>query len=171
MITTLTSKGRLATAGLNTVERASVPMFMRCDPARLAYVDRRWEWAFSSFDSCYLWAMQDAGRELLDGEQDYRLSLPGPVPAGRCFTVAACDGRGWPLVRSELKFATDEEAIDESAVRNGVEICFGPERPSDPNAHWIRTTPGIGWFALLRLMNPLEPFFNQSWKPSDLVAE
>lgn len=170
MITTLSSNREPPNAGLNAA-RANGPMFMRCDPARLAYTDRRWEWAFSSVDSCYLWAMQDERRMLLDGERDYRLTLPGPVPVGRCFTIAACDGRGWPLVRAELKFAMDADAPEDPPIRTGVEICFSPERPADPGTHWIRTMPGIGWFALLRFVNPLDPFFDQSWKPGDLVAE
>src|SRR5688572_24558402 len=61
VITAQASKGKLSLAGLQG-GYASSPMFMRCDPARLAYADRRWEWAFSSFDSCYLWAMQDERR-------------------------------------------------------------------------------------------------------------
>ena len=89
----------------------SAPMFMRCDPARLAYVDRRWEWAFTSFDSCYLWSMQDERRELLDGARRTVCAFPGQVPVGRCFTIAACDGRTWPLVRMELKFAIEEARI------------------------------------------------------------
>jgi hypothetical protein len=170
VITTQSSKVTPPGAELKPA-RAGDRMFMRCDPARLAYVDRRWEWAFSSFDSCYLWAMQDERRVLLDGELDYRLSIPGPVPVGRCFTIAACDGRGWPLVRTELKFTVDPEAFEDDPVRNGVDICFGPERPRGSCGQWIRTTPGIGWFALLRVVNPLEPFFDQSWKPGDLVVE
>jgi hypothetical protein len=172
MFTTQSTNRKLALAGMQSV-RTSAPMFMRCDPARLAYVDRRWEWAFTSFDSCYLWSMQDERRELLDGACAYRLRLPGQVPVGRCFTVAACDGRTWPLVRMELKFAIEEDpdARRESPIRDGVEVCFGPARPTDVNAHWVRTTPGIGWFALLRFVSPLESFFGQSWKPGDLVAE
>ena len=169
---TTQSNGKLALPGQHAVQ-ASAPMYMRCDPARLAYVDRRWEWAFTSFDSCYLWSMQDEHHELLDGERAYRLCLPPQVPVGRCFSVAACDGRTWPLVRMELKFAIEESerASGASPIRDGVEICFCPDRPADPRAHWVRTTPGIGWFALLRFVGPLESFFGQSWKPGDLVAE
>jgi hypothetical protein len=170
LITTPASRGNLPLTGLQG-GRAGSSMFMRCDAARLAYSDRRWEWAFSSFDSCYLWSMQDDQRELLDGARSYRLSFPGGVPVGRCFTVAACDGRTWPLVRMELKFTLDEDAHAGSPVRDGVDVFFGPKRPTTRGAHWIRTSPGIGWFALLRFVNPLESFFDKSWQPGDLVAE
>ena len=33
----------------------------------------------------------------------------------------------------------------------------------------IQTTPGKGWFTLFRFYGPLEAFFDQSWKPDDIV--
>jgi len=34
--------------------------------------------------------------------------------------------------------------------------------------NWIQTIPGKGWFSLLRLYGPLEPFFTQTWRPSEI---
>jgi hypothetical protein len=43
-------------------------------------------------------------------------------------------------------------------------------RPSDsPEGNWIQTIPGKGWFPILRLYSPLEPFFDKSWRPSEIV--
>jgi hypothetical protein len=28
--------------------------------------------------------------------------------------------------------------------------------------------PDKGWFVILRLYSPLEPFFNKSWRPSEI---
>jgi hypothetical protein len=28
--------------------------------------------------------------------------------------------------------------------------------------------PGKGWFTILRLYSPLEPFFAQTWRPSEI---
>ena len=28
--------------------------------------------------------------------------------------------------------------------------------------------PGKGWFAILRLYSPLQPFFDKSWRPSEI---
>jgi hypothetical protein len=33
--------------------------------------------------------------------------------------------------------------------------------------NWIQTTPGKGWFTILRLYRPLEPFFTKEWRPSE----
>jgi hypothetical protein len=32
----------------------------------------------------------------------------------------------------------------------------------------IQTAPGKGWFTLLRLYGPLEPFFTKAWRPSEI---
>ena len=32
-----------------------------------------------------------------------------------------------------------------------------------------KTLPGKGWFTYIRLYGPLEPFFEQTWKPDDIV--
>ena len=33
---------------------------------------------------------------------------------------------------------------------------------------WIQTMPGEGWFTILRLYSPLEPFFTKEWRPSEI---
>ena len=34
--------------------------------------------------------------------------------------------------------------------------------------NWIQTVPGKGWFVLLRLYGPLEPFFTKQWRLSEV---
>jgi len=34
--------------------------------------------------------------------------------------------------------------------------------------NWVQTTAGRGWFAILRLYSPFEPFFTKAWQPSEL---
>jgi hypothetical protein len=33
----------------------------------------------------------------------------------------------------------------------------------------VKTLPGKGWFPFLRLYGPLEPFFDETWRPDDIV--
>jgi hypothetical protein len=48
-------------------------------------------------------------------------------------------------------------------------VTFGPQRPADsPECNWIQTTEGKGWFPILRLYSPLAPFFDKSWRPSEI---
>ena len=41
-----------------------------------------------------------------------------------------------------------------------------PAGVSDGN--WIQTMPGKGWSTILRLYNPLESFFDNTWRPSEI---
>jgi hypothetical protein len=42
-------------------------------------------------------------------------------------------------------------------------IYFSPSRPNGVKAgNWIQTTPGKGWFTLLRFYSPLQSFFNKT---------
>ena len=34
--------------------------------------------------------------------------------------------------------------------------------------NWIQTIPGKSWFIILRLYGPLEPWLDQTWRPSEL---
>jgi hypothetical protein len=48
-------------------------------------------------------------------------------------------------------------------------VYFAPTKPegvSDGNC--IHTDPKKGWFTVLRLYSPLEPFFTKKWRPSEI---
>jgi hypothetical protein len=34
--------------------------------------------------------------------------------------------------------------------------------------NWIQTDPDKGWFVILRLYSPLQPFFDKSWRISEI---
>jgi hypothetical protein len=48
-------------------------------------------------------------------------------------------------------------------------VYFGPKKPDGvKDGNFILTLPDRGWFVILRLYSPLEPFFNKTWKPSEI---
>jgi hypothetical protein len=50
-----------------------------------------------------------------------------------------------------------------------VTIYFAPAQPAGiKRGNWIQTVPGKGWFTILRLYSPLEPFFTKQWRPSEI---
>jgi hypothetical protein len=51
------------------------------------------------------------------------------------------------------------------------DIYFGPKAPAGKDTNWIQTVPGRGWFTILRLYGPLEPWFDQTWKPGDIALQ
>lgn len=36
------------------------------------------------------------------------------------------------------------------------------------DGNWIQTVPGQGFFVILRLYSSLEPFFDKTWRPSEI---
>jgi hypothetical protein len=53
----------------------------------------------------------------------------------------------------------------EAAADGSTTVYFGPKQSDGvKRGNWIQTTPGKGWFMLLRLYSPLEPFFTKEWR-------
>ena len=49
-----------------------------------------------------------------------------------------------------------------------VDRSFGPTTPAGKEANWIATVPGKGWFGIVRLYGPLEPWFDKTWQPGEI---
>ena len=108
--------------------------------------------------------------EFLDGSRSYRLNIPANVPANDFWSVVVYD----PQTRSELQtgqaFPSRNNKKDDLAVNpdGSVDIYFGPEAPVGHEDNWIQTVAGKGWWLVLRLYGPLEPWFDKSWRPGDV---
>ena len=49
-----------------------------------------------------------------------------------------------------------------------VDVYFGPKAPEGYENNWVQTLPGKGWFMILRLYGPLEPWFDKTWRPGEI---
>jgi hypothetical protein len=47
-------------------------------------------------------------------------------------------------------------------------VYFGPTAPKGKESNWLQTNPGKGWFPVFRLYNPLQPYFDKTWRPSEI---
>ena len=52
-----------------------------------------------------------------------------------------------------------------------VKATRRPTAPEGNESNWIQTVPGKGWWIILRLYNPLQPFFDKSWRPSEIEPQ
>ena len=122
--------------------------------------------------SQYLWTPRDASGAFLDGSRRYRLHVPPHTPAKNFWSVVAYDADSRSILRSGQSYPSVSTYTGPAANGDGsIDIDFGPEAPTGSGSakNWIQTTPGKGWFVLFRFYGPLEPFFDQSWKPDDIV--
>lgn len=46
-------------------------------------------------------------------------------------------------------------------------VMYDDLPPEGHESNWTQTVPGKGWFTLLRLYGPLEPWFDQTWRPGE----
>ncbi len=122
--------------------------------------------------SQYLATYKDASGAYLDGGQNYRLRLPAGIPAKDFWSVTVYDAETRSLLQNgQPKPSLSTYDQPEVNTDGSIEIYFGPEAPTGKVKNWIKTQPGKGWFAYLRLYGPLEPFFDQNWKPDDIIKE
>jgi len=120
--------------------------------------------------SQYLATYKDASGAYLDGGQSYRLRLPAGIPAKNFWSVTVYD----PETRSLLQNGQPKPSLStydqpEGNADGSIDVYFGPQAPQGKEKNWVKTLPGQGWFTYLRLYGPLESFFDQTWKPDDIV--
>jgi hypothetical protein len=130
------------------------------------------EWKLIGKGSQYAWGYLDANGDYLDGSKTYKLNMPKDPPAKKFTSIVVYD----PQTRSQLqtsqpfpsynsakhkdKFATNKDG--------SVDLYFGPKAPKGKESNWIQTVPKKGWFVLLRLYSPTEPWFDKTWRPGDI---
>ena len=121
--------------------------------------------------SQYALAVTDSKGRYLDGAKAYRLRLPASVPAKDFWSLVVYD----PQTRSMLQTPRTSSPSLSSQGRGvrsnedgSIELFFGPAAPEGKSDNWIQTVPGKGWFAILRLYGPLQPWFDKSWRPGEI---
>jgi hypothetical protein len=120
--------------------------------------------------SQYAWAFKDAKGDFLDGSKNYRLHLPSGIPVNDFWSVIAYDYQTRSFLQTDQQFPMVSDQNKKMLVNpdNSVDVYFGPKAPEGKENNWIQTIPGKGWFPMLRLYGPLEPWFDKTWKPGEV---
>lgn len=119
--------------------------------------------------SLYWLGARDGTGAYLDGGKTYKLSIPQPVPGKLFWSVTAYDAQ----TRSEVQTDQDKAALrslfelKDASKSEPTVLYFGPKAPTGQEGRWIKTAPGRGWFAYIRIYGPEDSAFNGSWKPND----
>jgi hypothetical protein len=120
--------------------------------------------------SQYLFVARDAAGEFLDGARSYRLTLPMDIPESRFWSVMVYDRQTRSMLQTEqpMPRVGSQSGTVEQNADGSTDVYFGPTAPAGHESNWIQTVPGKGWFGILRLYSPLQPFFDKSWRPSEI---
>ena len=124
--------------------------------------------------SQYLFAMFDANKQYFDGGKTYKVTLPKGIPQANFWSFTLYDNQTRSMLDTPQRYPrAGSQSYPSPAAEPGADgsttIYFGPEQPEGvKRGNWIQTMPDKGWFTILRLYSPLEPFFTKEWRPSEI---
>ena len=124
--------------------------------------------------SQYLMGFLDAEKKDLDGGKTYKVTLPPNIPAAAFWSFTLYDNQSRSMLDTPQRYPRAgsqnyPSPAAEASADGSTTIYFGPTQPAGvKRGNWIQTTPGKGWFTLLRLYSPLEPFFTKEWRLSEI---
>lgn len=124
--------------------------------------------------SQYLLAMLDADKTHFDGAKTYKVTLPKGIPEANFWSLTVYDNMTRSMLDTPQRFPrAGSQSYPSPAAKadadGSITIYFSPKQPAGVGrGNWIQTVPGKGWFTILRLYSPLEPFFDKSWRPSEI---
>jgi hypothetical protein len=122
--------------------------------------------------SKYPITFRDAKGELLDGSKSYRLRLPPRIPAHLYWAVTAYNPHDGTMPETEQAFPSRNQ-FDKVEINSdgSVELYFGPTKPANaPEKNWIQTLRNRALLVAVRLYGTDQTFYDQTWKPDDVVA-
>jgi hypothetical protein len=124
--------------------------------------------------SQYLFGILDASGDPFDGGKTYKLSLPKGIPAAKFWSLTLYDNQSRSMLQTDQHYPrAGSQSYPSPAAEAGPDgtttVYFGPTKPAGvKGGNWIETVPGKGWFVILRLDSPLEPFFTKTWRPGEI---
>jgi hypothetical protein len=123
--------------------------------------------------SQYLFASVDA-KEYFDGSKTYKVTLPKDIPEANFWSFTLYDNQSRSMLDTPQRYPragsqSYPSPAAESSTDGSTTVYFGPKQPEGAKrGNWIQTMPGKGYFVILRLYSPLEPFFTKEWRPSEI---
>ena len=124
--------------------------------------------------SQYLIGFVDADKNYFDGGKTYKVTLPKDIPAAAFWSLILYDNQTRSLLQTPQRYprAGSQSYPSPAAEPNAdgsTTIYFGPKQPNGiKRGNWIQTMPDKGWWVILRLYSPLEPFFTKKWRLSEI---
>jgi hypothetical protein len=113
----------------------------------------------------------DANGDYMDGSQNYKLHLPPNIQVKTFWSLIPYDSQTRSVLQTDQRdMALSNETGTVQTNPDGlVDVFFGPQAPPGRESNWIQLVPGKGWFTILRLYSPLEPWLDKTWHPGEIT--
>ena len=115
---------------------------------------------------------RDSNGEFLNGSNTYKLHLPPNPPASLFWAVTLYNITDGTMVETP-QLMPSINSLSEAVAKNAdgsIDLWFGPSKPADaPDTNFIQTVNGRNFLAAVRLYGTGVSFFDQTWKPDDVV--
>lgn len=123
--------------------------------------------------SKYPVALRDNDGNILNGSNNYKFRLPAGIPAKAFWAVTAYNVTDGTMPETDQLMPSRNGYENTVKSKDGsIDIYFGPKKPkgvSDTN--FIKTVVGRDFLVCLRLYGADVAFFDQTWKPDNVVKE
>jgi hypothetical protein len=120
--------------------------------------------------SAYAAAFVDAKGDPLDGSKTYRIHLPPNIPEKNFWSFTIYDNQSRSMLQTDQQFPS-VGSLTKGIKQNpdgSYDVYFGPKAPAGKESNWVQTMPGKGWNVILRLYSPLKPWYDKTWRPSEI---
>lgn len=120
--------------------------------------------------SIYFTILKDSSGTYFDGGANYTLSIPGPVPASLFWSMTVYDAETRTIIDTEQGRGAIRTMFENPQTNSEgfFDLYFGPDEPAGKENHWVRTTPGKGWFAVVRMYGPEARVFDGTYRLPDV---
>ncbi len=117
----------------------------------------------------YMVGFTDSAGTPLSGGTNYRLKLPPNIPAANFWSLTLYEAENASGYANGQPFPSLGSRDNPAQNADGsTDLYIGPQAPAGKERNWMRTIPGKGFFAILRLYAPTEPAINKTWIPNDI---
>lgn len=124
--------------------------------------------------SQYLLASKDSNGNYFDGGKTYKVTLPKGIPEANFWSLTVYDNQTRSMLSTPQNYPragsqSYPSPAAEADADGNTTVWFSPTQPEGvARGNWIQTMPDKGWFVGLRMYSPLEPFFDKSWRISEI---
>lgn len=120
--------------------------------------------------SQYALAYKDSKGAYLDGSKTYKLTIPSNPPVKDFWSLVLYDPQTRSMLETNNPFPSKNNVLSDLEKNDdgSIDLYFGPRAPEGKEQNWLQTVENKGWFTILRIYGPLDPWFDKTWKPGEI---